>query len=91
MPEDTERDLRPIERREIRGLTLESILKYGSIIVTFIISVYLMRVEVQNNTLRIEQLEKENVKKDKEIEYLKIKVEITETWKARTEEQLKYQ
>lgn len=90
MPEEAERESRPIDRREIRGLTLESILKYGSIIVTFVISVYLLKAEVQTNTLKIEQLEKENNQREKEIEYLKIKLETTETWKARTEEQLKY-
>lgn len=79
----------PIEKREIRGLTLDSILKYGSLVVMLITGSYLIKADTEKNKARIEHLETEGAKKDKRIEALELKDAATEIWKARIEEQIK--
>lgn len=71
-----------LEKREIRGLTLESLIKYGSIIVSMIIGFYLIKSKVDQNAIAIEKIENK-------IKVLEINQTTDEIWKARIEEKLK--
>lgn len=75
-------EIKPLEKREIRGLTLESLLKYGTVIISMILGFYLLKSKVDENTLSIQKVEKR-------LDAQEIKQNTDEIWKARTEEQLK--
>lgn len=79
----------PIEKREIRGLTLDSLLKYGSLVVMLVTGSYLIKADTERNKARIDQLEIDGAKREKRIEALELKNAATEIWKARIEEQIK--
>ena len=81
--------MEPIEKREIRGLTLDSILKYGSLLAMLVTGSYLIKADTEKNRARIEQLEIEGAKRQKRIETLELLDDATEIWKARIEEQIK--
>lgn len=78
----------PLERRELKGLTLEALIKYGTIIIAIVAAYYILKNDVSSNAKSIEQNKLRFEKIEKDIEAIKTYREANEIWKARMEEKV---
>lgn len=78
----------PIDRREIRGITLESIIKYGGLIIAIAIAWGTIKTKLEALEIRVIELEKAGALRQQQIEVLKTNQGTNEVWKARIEEKI---
>lgn len=88
-PQNRER-FQPLERRELRGLTLGDVFKWGGLILVGALSYAKTSNRVEVNTKRIEEVERKFEAIEKKYEGLQNYKEANELWKARMEEKWNY-
>ena len=83
----------PLERQEIKGLTLEAIVKYGTIIVLLMYSFFTLKSNNKDNRDYIDRVNEKFGEKimimEKDIDALKESKQATEIWKTRFEGKFK--
>ena len=87
MPEEEKRYL-PLEKREIRGLTLENIIKYGVFLMMAVFGYFSMQKKIDDCERRVDDLDAKILVIRTDNETLKIKVQTQETTVARLEERI---
>lgn len=80
----------PLEKREIKGLTAEAIIKYGTIMLLAFYSFYSIKTAAKTNADNILLLKERILVLEKKIETLEANQQATEIWKSRWDEKIKY-
>jgi len=90
MPQEKEqREIKPLEKREIRGLTLESFLRYGAMIVGLLYTAFTLNSKVEVISAQNVLLKFEKEKLEIRVKILEEKQSNCDVRNARIEEQLK--
>lgn len=85
---EAEKEIKPFDRKEIRGLTIESIVKYISIIGLILGAAWKLSGKTEDNTHRIEVIEQKYLILEAENKVLKEQHTNDEIWKAHAEDKL---
>lgn len=88
MEQQENKRLIPLDKKEIRGVTLQVIAYYGSIILYITTVFFSLKGRVTDIDKQLEIIEKQHELLSKEIEVLKTYYITNEVWKARIEEKL---
>ena len=90
MPDDNiVAEAKPLEKREIRGLTLDSLLRYGAMLAAILFTAYKLNSKVEVLTAEFDKMRGDKEKLEKRIELLETRQATDDIKNARFEEQLK--
>lgn len=89
MPDQELAESKPLEKREIRGLTLESLLRYGAMLAALLFTAWKLNSKVENSSAEVDKNRSAIEKLEKRVELLETRQATDDIKNARFEEQLK--